>query len=98
VDDRVVADYKGWLDDGRKFDSSYDRHEPIDFALKTGPRGVIAGWVEGLQLVGVGGMIELEIPGPLAYPQGRPGIPPNATLHFIIELKEVKAPRSQANP
>jgi len=83
----VVAHYKGWLDNGKKFDSSYDRGEPTPFPLN----GVIAGWTEGLQLIGEGSMIELEIPSHLAYgPRGRPGIPPNATLHFIVELKQVK--------
>jgi FKBP-type peptidyl-prolyl cis-trans isomerase FkpA len=84
--DTVVAHYKGWLDAGKQFDSSYDRGEPSEFPLN----GVVAGWREGLQLIGEGGMIELEIPGALGYPQGRPGIPPNATLHFIVELKEVR--------
>ena len=85
--DTVIAHYKGWLNGGKQFDSSYDRIEPATFALN----GVVAGWTEGLQLIGEGGMIELEIPGKLAYgPQGRPGIPPNATLHFIIELKKIK--------
>lgn len=88
--DSVVASYKGWLDNGKQFDSSYDRLEPPPtFALNG---GVIPGWTEGLQLIGEGGMIELEIPGKLAYgPQGRPPtIPPNAKLHFIIELKKIK--------
>ena len=86
VSDTVLAHYKGWLDDGKQFDSSYDHGKPSEFPLT----GVIKGWTEGLQLIGEGGMIELEIPGKLAYPQGRPGIPPNATLHFIVELKEVR--------
>jgi FKBP-type peptidyl-prolyl cis-trans isomerase len=84
--DKVVAHYKGWLDDGKQFDSSYDRGEPTPFGLDE----VIKGWTEGLQLIGEGGMIELEIPGRLGYPQGRPGIPPMATLHFIVELQQVK--------
>jgi len=84
--DKVVAHYKGWLDDGKQFDSSYDRGEPSTFGLYE----VVKGWTEGLQLIGEGGMIELEIPGELGYPQGRSGIPPMATLHFIVELKEVK--------
>ena len=84
---KVVAHYKGWLDNGKQFDSSYDRGQPTPFPLD----GVIAGWTEGLQLVGTGSMIELEIPAELAYgARGRPGIPPNARLHFIVELKEVK--------
>jgi FKBP-type peptidyl-prolyl cis-trans isomerase FkpA len=86
--DTVIAHYKGWLDNGKQFDSSYERSEPATFPLN----GVVAGWTEGLQFVGEGGMIELEIPGKLGYgPQGRPpNIPPNATLHFIIELKKIK--------
>lgn len=84
----VKVNYKGWLDNGEVFDSSYDRGEPISFPL----RGVIPGWTEGLQLVGVGGMIELEIPSELGYgAQGSPPvIPPNATLHFQVELLDVQ--------
>jgi FKBP-type peptidyl-prolyl cis-trans isomerase FkpA len=84
----VVAHYKGWLNNGKQFDSSYDRLEPATFELNK----VVPGWIEGLQLIGVGGMIELEIPGKLGYgPHGGPGgIPPNSTLHFIIELKKIK--------
>lgn len=85
--DSVSAHYKGWLENGKQFDSSYSRGEPTDFPLS----GVIKGWTEGLQLIGEGGMIELEIPAELAYgADGRPGIPPNATLHFLVELKKVK--------
>jgi len=84
----VVAHYKGWLNGGREFDSSYGRGEPSTFALNQ----VVPGWTEGLQLIGEGGMIELEIPGKLGYgPAGRPPmIPANATLHFIVELKKIK--------
>ena len=85
--DTVVAHYKGWLDSKKIFDSSYRRGEPIPFPLK----GVIAGWTEGLQLIGAGGMIELDIPHELAYGvRGRPGIPPRARLHFIVELVSIK--------
>ncbi len=85
--DRVVAHYKGWLNDGKQFDSSYDRGEPSEFSL----RSVIAGWTEGLQFIGEGGMIELEVPPRLGYgAQGQRGIPPNSTLHFLVELKEIK--------
>ncbi len=83
----VKVNYRGWLDDGTEFDSSYKRGEPTGFPL----RGVIRGWTEGLQFVSEGGMIELWIPSELAYgAAGRPGIPPNSTLHFIVELLEVK--------
>jgi FKBP-type peptidyl-prolyl cis-trans isomerase len=85
--DTVIAHYRGWLDNGKQFDSSYDRMEPATFALNA----VVPGWTEGVQLIGEGGMVELEIPGKLGYgPQGRPGIPPNSTLHFIVELKKIK--------
>lgn len=85
--DTVLAHYVGWLDDGTEFDSSYSRGAPTDFPL----RGVIPGWTEGLQLVGKGGMIELEIPSDLGYgPMGMPGaIPPAATLHFKVELIDI---------
>ncbi|MFM9025265.1 MAG: FKBP-type peptidyl-prolyl cis-trans isomerase [Planctomycetaceae bacterium] len=84
----VKVNYHGWFDDGKTFDSSYDRREPIEFPLN----GVIPGWTEGMQLVQPGGMIELVIPGKLGYgPRGMPGaIPPNATLHFLVELLEVR--------
>lgn len=85
--DTVTVNYKGWLDSGKIFDSSYGKGEPISFGL----REVVPGWTEGLQLVSEGGMIELEIPSELGYgAQGPPGIPPNATLHFIVELIKVK--------
>ncbi len=85
----VEVHYHGWLDDGKVFDSSYQRGEPIDFPLN----GVIPGWTEGMQLVGEGGMIELLIPSNLGYgARGTPGgpIPPNATLHFLVELLDVR--------
>ena len=86
--DAVTVDYKGWLDDDTVFDSSYRRGETITFPLG----GVIAGWTEGLQLIETGGMIELEIPFELGYgPAGMPPvIPPSATLHFLVELHEIK--------
>jgi FKBP-type peptidyl-prolyl cis-trans isomerase FkpA len=84
----VKVNYQGWLDGGKVFDSSYQRGEAISFPLN----GVIKGWTEGMQLVGQGGMIELEIPASLGYgARGIPSvIPPNATLHFLVELLEVK--------
>jgi FKBP-type peptidyl-prolyl cis-trans isomerase FkpA len=86
--DTVEAHYRGWLDDGKEFDSSYKRGEPSEFPLNR----VIPGWTEGLQLIGKGGMIELEIPSALGYgPGGRPPvIPPNAQLHFLVELVDIK--------
>ncbi len=86
--DKVKVHYKGWLDNEKVFDSSYKRGEPIAFPLN----GVIKGWTEGMQLVKAGGMIELEIPSKLGYGTRGAGnlIPPNATLHFIVELIEIQ--------
>lgn len=82
--DRVKVHYKGTLIDGTVFDSSYDRGEPIVFPVT----GVIAGWVEGLQLMTVGSKFELAIPSDLAYgPRGSgPVIGADATLVFEVEL------------
>ncbi len=81
--DTVFCHYRGTLDDGSEFDSSYGKNA-IDFPLT----GVIAGWTQGLQLIGVGGKIELEIPYQLGYGEAGspPRIPPKSTLHFIVEL------------
>ncbi len=86
--DRVEVHYKGWLDNKNIFDSSYRRGETIAFGL----RQVIPGWTEGMQLVGEGGMIELDIPYELGYGlRGSPPvIPPRAQLHFLVELIKVK--------
>jgi len=87
--DSVTVHYKGWLDNGKEFDNSYKRDEPTSFALSE----VVAGWTEGLQLIGEGGKIELLIPSHIGYgPRGMSagGIPGNATLHFIVELIRVK--------
>jgi FKBP-type peptidyl-prolyl cis-trans isomerase len=86
--DTVKVHYHGWLDGGKVFDSSYSRGESIEFPLN----GVIPGWTEGMQLVGEEGMIELLIPSNLGYGKRGAGgvIPPDATLHFLVELLDVK--------
>lgn len=86
--DSVTVHYRGWLDNGTEFDSSYRRGESTSFPLT----GVIRAWTEGLQLVGEGGMIELQVPSELGYgAEGSGGtIPPNATLHFLVELLKVR--------
>ncbi|MCE9547748.1 MAG: FKBP-type peptidyl-prolyl cis-trans isomerase [Planctomycetia bacterium] len=86
--DTVEVNYHGWLDDGTVFDSSYRRNKSIAFGLNQ----VIPGWTEGMQLVGKGGMIELEIPANLGYGDRGAGasVPPKATLHFLVELIDVK--------
>ena len=86
--DTVKVHYHGWLNNGTVFDSSYNRGQSISFPLS----GVIKGWTEGLQLVGQGGMLELEIPPGLAYGDRGAGaaVPPKATLHFLVELLNVQ--------
>jgi FKBP-type peptidyl-prolyl cis-trans isomerase len=83
----VEVDYRGWLDDGSTFDSSYNQRKPASFVLSK----VVPGWTEGLQLLGEGGMMELEIPPELGYGEAGnpPTIPPNATLHFKVELLRI---------
>jgi len=86
--DTVTVNYRGWLNNGKVFDSSYERGAPTTFPL----RNVIAGWTEGMQLVGEGGMIELWVPSRLGYGEnGSPGsIPPHSNLHFIVELVSIE--------
>jgi FKBP-type peptidyl-prolyl cis-trans isomerase len=84
--DTVKVNYTGTLIDGTVFDSSERQGKPVEFALNK----VIAGWTEGLQKISKGGKIKLYVPPQLAYgDEGRPGIPPGATLIFEIELLDI---------
>ena len=91
----VAVHYTGWLEDGTSFDSSVERGEPITFALDR--QMVIPGWDEGIGMLQVGDTARLIIPSDLAYGEaGRPGIPPNATLVFDVQLLDISegAPES----
>lgn len=86
-DKTVRVHYHGMLTDGTVFDSSVDRGQPAEFPVT----GVIAGWVEALQLMPVGSKWKLSIPQDLAYGERGAGaaIPPYAALVFEVELLDI---------
>lgn len=85
INSAVSANYKGYLTDGTVFDESYSTGQPATFELS----GVIQGWKEGLQLIGVNGKIKLLIPSALGYGANvKTDIPANSVLIFDIELVE----------
>jgi peptidylprolyl isomerase len=84
--DEVLVHYTGWTTDGKMFDSSVARGEPISFPLN----GVIKGWTEGVQLMVEGEKRRFWIPGNLAYGETptRPGTP-SGELVFDVELIKI---------
>jgi FKBP-type peptidyl-prolyl cis-trans isomerase FklB len=91
--DVATVNYRGTLLDGTEFDSSDKLGKPGQFEVKR----VIHGCTEALERMAVGSKWKLFIPAELAYgPDGRPGIPPNATLIFELELLDTKIPTPPA--
>ena len=87
--DVVTVNYRGRLLNGKEFDSSYARKEPLTIPVAR----TIQGWVEALPLMTVGSKWELYIPPDLAYgPTGTENIPPNSTLVFEVELLDIAKP------
>lgn len=86
--DTVTAHYRGTLLDGKEFDNSYKRGEPLTIPVT----GVIPGWTEALQLMPVGSKWKLYIPSSLAYGDYGAGqeIPGGSALIFEIELVGIK--------
>ena len=86
VSDTVKVHYRGTLENGQEFDSSYKRGQPATFPLTR----VIPCWTEGVQRIKVGGKARLVCPPNLAYGnQSISGIPPGSTLIFEVELLDI---------
>lgn len=87
--DTVTVHYRGTLIDGKEFDSSYKRGEPVSFPVK----GVIPGWQQVLPLMKKGAKWEIAVPAASAYGErgAGPAIGPNETLLFEIELLDIKS-------
>lgn len=93
--DTVKVHYTGWTTDGKMFDSSVERGQPISFPLN----GVIKGWTEGLQLMVVGEKRRFWIPADLAYGENPGGGRPGGMLVFDVELIDVEvAPEPPKTP
>jgi FKBP-type peptidyl-prolyl cis-trans isomerase FkpA len=88
--DTVTVNYEGTLTDGKVFDSSWDRGEPVALPVDA----VIPGWSEGIQLMAVGSTYRFFIPSSLAYGARGAGqiIPPYSTLIFRVELLDILPP------
>ncbi|OGE31361.1 peptidylprolyl isomerase [Candidatus Daviesbacteria bacterium RIFCSPHIGHO2_01_FULL_44_29] len=87
--DHIVIHYKGTLEDGSEFDSSYKRGQP--FKTRIGVGQVIEGWDMGVVGMKIGGKRKLTIPSQLAYGDQEIGtIPANSTLFFEVELIDIE--------
>jgi FKBP-type peptidyl-prolyl cis-trans isomerase FklB len=94
--DKVTVNYRGTLPDGKVFDSSYDRGQPVTFPVN----GVIPGWVEALQLMKPGAKYKIYLPPALGYGERGAGndIGPNQALVFEVELISVDKTPAKEEP
>lgn len=84
----ITTQYRGWLEDGTEFDSSFSRGKPFQCVIGTGR--VIKGWDQGLMGMQVGGTRKLWVPAHLGYGERQmAAIPTSSNLLFEIELLEV---------
>jgi FKBP-type peptidyl-prolyl cis-trans isomerase len=88
--DKITMHYVGTLENGQKFDSSYDRKKPFTFTHEV--TSLIPGWTEGVSTMKVGGKRKLIVPSRLGYGLDGvpPLIPPNATLIFEMEVLKIE--------
>lgn len=85
----ITVHYTGWLWDGAKFDSSWDRGEPISFGISRG--SLIDGWVDGIVGQPVGSKLLLSVPPEAGYGERSMGpIPGGSTLVFVVDVLEAK--------
>ena len=87
ANDSGTVHYKGYLTNGKVFDSSIERGEPATFGVSE----VISGWTEALQLMAVGSKWQIFLPSDLAYGDAGSGaaIPPGSALIFDVELLDI---------
>lgn len=86
----LFVQYEGFLEDGTKFDSTFDHGRPFEFVV--GSKKVIQGWSQGLLGMKEGGKRKIFIPSHLAYGERQIGkfIKPHSNLIFHVELLEVR--------
>lgn len=85
----LICHYRGTLEDGTLFDSSYDHGRPFQFVIGAGR--VIKGWDQGLLGMKAGGRRQLFVPSELGYGErSKPRIPPHSNLIFDVEMLEVR--------
>ncbi|PJA98453.1 MAG: hypothetical protein CO128_07315 [Ignavibacteriales bacterium CG_4_9_14_3_um_filter_30_11] len=92
--DVITLNYSGYLTNGKKFDSSVERGDPISYPFKM--QRMIDGFQEGTAMMNKGSKYRLLIPAKLAYGERAMGeIPPNSDLMFDLEMVDIKKPETK---